>query len=79
MKIRMNNEPKTAEFISIHGGECFLNPEDESVCIRLSWEVEECNGDRWNYIDLATGELGHLENYEGVIPLKAEVVIIKEG
>ena len=79
MKIKMGNEPKVVEFINIHGGECFLIPVEESVCMRLSWEIEEYNGDRWNYVELATGEPGHLENYEGVISLKAEVVVIKEG
>lgn len=75
MRIKMSNEPKTVEFINVHGGECFLIPDDEGVCMRLSWEIEEYNGDRWNYVDLATGELGHLRDYDGVILLKAEVVI----
>lgn len=79
MKIRMNNEPKAVEFISVHGGECFLVPEEENVCMRLAWEIEECNGDRWNYVDLATGDFGRLRDYDKVILLKAEVVIIKEG
>ena len=75
----MSNEPKGVEFISIHGGECFLIPDDGSVCMRFSWEIEECNGYRWNYVDLATGELGLLGDYDRVISLKAEVVVIKEG
>ena len=79
MKIKMGNEPKVVEFANIHGGECFLNPDDESVCIRLAWDIEVYNGDGWNYVNLATGEPGHLRSYEGVISLKAEVVIIKEG
>lgn len=78
MIIKKIAEPKAVDFQRIQGGECFHFPAEDMVGIRFSWEIEESNGDRWNCIDLATGEPSYIRDYEKVIPLKAEVVINKE-
>lgn len=62
MIISNKRKAVTVKFKDLEYGECFIHPEDESVCMKIR------RSDKYNEVDLSTGDL--FESYDNIEVIK---------
>lgn len=78
MKIQQKKVTRQVTFSFLNRGDTFRAVDSDPTPLWMKTELIEIEDEIYNAVDLSDGEMAHFDNVEGVIPVKAIVVVEEE-